>query len=41
MNADVVARLRSTFRTGRTRSLAWRREQLNGLEAMLLNHKKQ
>ena len=41
MNADVVARLRSTFRTGRTRSVEWRRGQLNALEAMLLNHKEQ
>lgn len=41
MNVDVVARLRSTFRTGRTRCLEWRRDQLNALEAMLLNHREQ
>jgi aldehyde dehydrogenase (NAD+) len=31
----LVARLRSTFATGRTRPLAWRRAQLDGLHAML------
>ncbi|CCB71668.1 Aldehyde dehydrogenase, dimeric NADP-preferring (plasmid) [Streptantibioticus cattleyicolor NRRL 8057 = DSM 46488] len=33
--ADVVARLRATFRTGRTRPLAWRTEQLRRLRRML------
>ncbi|MEU1291332.1 aldehyde dehydrogenase family protein [Streptomyces sp. NPDC005840] len=33
--ADVVARLRATFRTGRTKPVAWRMEQLRGLRAML------
>ena len=33
--ADVVARLRATFRTGRTKPLSWRREQLTGLRTML------
>ncbi|MFJ4921740.1 aldehyde dehydrogenase family protein [Streptomyces sp. NPDC088725] len=36
--ADVVARLRATFRTGRTKPLAWRTEQLRGLRAMLTEH---
>ncbi|MEU1485972.1 aldehyde dehydrogenase family protein [Streptomyces sp. NPDC005752] len=33
--ADVVARLRATFRTGRTRDLAWRTAQLTRLRALL------
>ncbi|CAL9357684.1 aldehyde dehydrogenase family protein [Streptomyces sp. enrichment culture] len=33
--ADVVARLRATFRTGRTKPVAWRTTQLNRLRAML------
>ncbi|MEU0148688.1 aldehyde dehydrogenase family protein [Streptomyces sp. NPDC006288] len=33
--ADVVARLRATFRTGRTRDLAWRTGQLTRLRALL------
>ncbi|MEW2082946.1 aldehyde dehydrogenase family protein [Streptomyces sp. NPDC005283] len=33
--ADVVARLRATFRSGRTKPLSWRREQLTGLRTML------
>lgn len=33
--ADVVARLRATFRTGRTRPLEWRTGQLRRLRAML------
>ena len=32
---DVVARLRTTFRSGRTRPLQWRREQLVALERLL------
>ncbi|MET7288916.1 aldehyde dehydrogenase family protein [Streptomyces sp. NPDC005573] len=32
---DVVARLRSTFRTGRTKPVAWRTDQLRRLRAML------
>lgn len=33
--ADAVARLRATFRTGRTKPAAWRTEQLRRLRAML------
>jgi aldehyde dehydrogenase (NAD+) len=33
--ADVVARLRATFRTGRTKSVEWRTGQLRRLRAML------
>ncbi|MEB3020169.1 aldehyde dehydrogenase family protein [[Mycobacterium] crassicus] len=33
--ADVVARLRETFATGRTRDVAWRRTQLHRLEQMM------
>ncbi|MFI1798115.1 aldehyde dehydrogenase family protein [Streptomyces sp. NPDC020379] len=33
--ADVVARLRATFRTGRTKPVAWRTTQLRGLRTML------
>ncbi|CAM5736005.1 Aldehyde dehydrogenase OS=Streptomyces alboniger OX=132473 GN=CP975_02230 PE=3 SV=1 [Streptomyces alboniger] len=33
--ADIVARLRATFRTGRTKPVAWRTEQLSRLRAML------
>ncbi|MGW1130617.1 aldehyde dehydrogenase family protein [Streptomyces griseoluteus] len=33
--ADTVARLRRTFRTGRTKSVEWRTEQLRRLRAML------
>ncbi|WP_447029534.1 aldehyde dehydrogenase family protein [Streptomyces hypolithicus] len=36
--ADVVARLRATFRTGRTKPMSWRTEQLRGLRAMLTEH---
>ena len=32
---ETVARLRATFRTGRTRPLSWRREQLEAVERML------
>jgi aldehyde dehydrogenase (NAD+) len=35
MSADVVARLRGTFSSGRTRPLAWRRAQLKALLRML------
>ena len=47
MNTDVatafdatalVARLRATFADGRTRPLAWRHAQLDGLHAMLTDH---
>ncbi|MEU5095561.1 aldehyde dehydrogenase family protein [Streptomyces sp. NPDC020996] len=33
--ADIVARLRATFRTGRTKPLAWRTDQLRRLRALL------
>ncbi len=33
--ADVVARLRATFRTGRTKPVEWRTEQLRRLRALL------
>ena len=33
--ADVVARLRATFATGRTRDLRWRRRQLRAIEKLL------
>ncbi|MFC5064835.1 aldehyde dehydrogenase family protein [Actinomycetospora atypica] len=33
--ADVVARLRATFATGRTRDLQWRRRQLRGVERLV------
>jgi aldehyde dehydrogenase (NAD+) len=33
--AELVARLRATFASGRTRALAWRKEQLRALLAML------
>lgn len=36
--AALVERLRTTFRTGRTKPLAWRKEQLNGLRALLTEH---
>ncbi len=32
---EVVARLRATFRSGRTRPLSWRRRQLEALERMM------
>ncbi|MEU9984689.1 aldehyde dehydrogenase family protein [Streptomyces sp. NPDC050856] len=36
--AEVVARLRATFRSGRTRPTAWRTGQLRRLRAMLTEH---
>ena len=33
--ADIVARLRATFRTGRTRPVEWRTGQLRRMRAML------
>ncbi|MGV9341346.1 aldehyde dehydrogenase family protein [Streptomyces sp. NPDC003688] len=36
--ADTVARLRNTFRSGRTKSVEWRTEQLRRLRAMLTEH---
>ncbi|MEU8584289.1 aldehyde dehydrogenase family protein [Streptomyces abikoensis] len=36
--ADAVARLRATFRTGRTKPMSWRVAQLRGLRAMLTDH---
>ncbi|CAM5322212.1 Aldehyde dehydrogenase OS=Streptomyces cyaneofuscatus OX=66883 GN=G3I52_25205 PE=3 SV=1 [Streptomyces cyaneofuscatus] len=36
--ADLVARLRATFRTGRTKDLAWRTGQLERLRALLTEH---
>ncbi|MEI5100860.1 aldehyde dehydrogenase family protein [Streptomyces sp. PmtG] len=37
--AAVVARLRATFRSGRTRPLDWRKRQLTGLRALLTEHR--
>ncbi|EPH42583.1 aldehyde dehydrogenase family protein [Streptomyces aurantiacus] len=37
--AALVARLRATFRTGRTRPLAWRERQLTRLREMLTEHR--
>jgi aldehyde dehydrogenase (NAD+) len=34
----VVARLRETFKTGRTRSLDWRKQQLQALEKMMVEN---
>jgi aldehyde dehydrogenase (NAD+) len=34
----VVARLRNTFKTGRTRSLEWRKQQLQALERMMVEN---
>lgn len=34
--ADAYARVRATFRSGRTRPLSWRREQLRSLERMVV-----
>ncbi|MFE7589756.1 aldehyde dehydrogenase family protein [Kitasatospora sp. NPDC057512] len=39
--AETVARLRATFRTGRTRPLAWRTDQLAGLRALLTGHREE
>ncbi|WP_328318635.1 aldehyde dehydrogenase family protein [Streptomyces sp. NBC_00388] len=39
--AEAVARLRATFRTGRTKTLSWRTEQLHGLRAMLTEHRQE
>ncbi|MEU3565920.1 aldehyde dehydrogenase family protein [Kitasatospora sp. NPDC006786] len=39
--AGAVARLRATFRTGRTRPLTWRTEQLTGLRALLTGHREE
>jgi aldehyde dehydrogenase (NAD+) len=36
--AELIAELRHTFESGRTRSIAWRRDQLKGLLAMLTDH---
>ncbi|MFF7446325.1 MULTISPECIES: aldehyde dehydrogenase family protein [unclassified Streptomyces] len=36
--ADIVARLRATFRTGRTKPVAWRTTQLRRLREMLTEH---
>ncbi|WP_299537903.1 aldehyde dehydrogenase family protein [uncultured Streptomyces sp.] len=36
--ADLVARLRATFRTGRTKDLDWRTGQLTRLRALLTEH---
>jgi aldehyde dehydrogenase (NAD+) len=33
--AELVARLRTTFASGRTRAVTWRKEQLRALQAML------
>ncbi|MGW0337056.1 aldehyde dehydrogenase family protein [Streptomyces sp. NPDC003011] len=37
--ADVVARLRATFRTGRTKPVEWRTAQLRRLREMLTDHR--
>src|SRR5262245_8962027 len=34
----VVGRLRDTFKTGRTRSLEWRKQQLRALEKMMVEN---
>jgi aldehyde dehydrogenase (NAD+) len=39
--ADVVARLRDTFATGRTRDVQWRRTQLQRLEQMMTENEAQ
>jgi aldehyde dehydrogenase (NAD+) len=39
--AALVARLRATFDTGRTRPLAWRRAQLDALHALLVDHERE
>ncbi|MBT2427754.1 aldehyde dehydrogenase family protein [Streptomyces sp. ISL-112] len=36
--ADVVTRLRATFRTGRTKPLSWRTKQLRALRSLLTEH---
>jgi aldehyde dehydrogenase (NAD+) len=36
--AKTIARLRQTFATGRTRSLEWRKEQLRGLQRLMLEN---
>ena len=36
--AETVARLRRTFATGRTRSLAWRQDQLRNLERLMIEN---
>ncbi|GHB30141.1 aldehyde dehydrogenase [Streptomyces chryseus] len=36
--AEVVARLRTTFRTGRTKPVSWRTGQLRGLRSLLTEH---
>jgi aldehyde dehydrogenase (NAD+) len=36
--ADIVARLRATFRTGRTKPVAWRTAQLRRLRELLTEH---
>jgi len=33
---EIVRRLRETFKTGRTRSIDWRKQQLRALEQMML-----
>jgi aldehyde dehydrogenase (NAD+) len=38
--ADLVARMRSSYRTGRTRSIRWRQEQLDALVRMLSEQEK-
>ena len=35
---EVVARLRRTFATGRTRDVAWRKQQLHALERMMVDN---
>ena len=35
---EVFDRLRSTFRSGRTRSVEWRADQLRGIERMVVDH---
>ena len=35
---EIVRRLRETFKTGRTRSIDWRKQQLRALERMMLEN---
>jgi len=35
---EIVRRLRETFKTGRTRSIDWRKQQLRALEQMMLEN---
>jgi aldehyde dehydrogenase (NAD+) len=39
--AEVVARVRAAYRTGRTRPLEWRAEQLRGIERLVVDHEEE